>query len=335
MIMELPTTMRAWQYGSISGGLEKSLKLNKTASIPKPKPQQHLIKVQYVALNPVDYKPAESALFRRFVIPNPATPGIDFAGTVVKPAEGSSFKVGDKVFGCGPSPFAGGMLADYAVTGTDSAAKLPEGLSMLDASTLGVAGITAYQCMAPHNPSKVFINGGSGGTGLFGIQIAKALGYHVAVTCSGRNVELCKQMGADEVIDYTKGDVPTALKGKNFDLVVDNVCTDMNLFRKADQYTVESAKYIVVAGEPSLRFMVNNVERMLRPGFLGGGRRKSQGIFAKIDTDTLKKVSGWMVEGKVKAPIDERFAFEDVPAAFAKLKTSRARGKIVIEVSNT
>lgn len=333
--MELPTTMRAWQYGVMTGGIEKSLKLNASASIPKPKPQQHLIKVQYVALNPVDYKPAESALFRRFVIPNPATPGIDFSGTIVKPAEGSKLKAGDKVFGCGPSPFAGGMLADYAVAGTDSTVKVPEGLSMLDASTIGVAGITAYQCMEPHNPKKVFINGGSGGTGLFGIQIAKALGYQVVVTCSGRNVELCKGMGADEVVDYTKGDVPTALKGKDFDLVVDNVCTDMNLFRKADQYTVPNTKYIVVAGEPSLRFMINNVERALRPGFLGGGKRKGQGIFAKINADTLEKIGKWMVEGKVKAVIDEKFAFDAAPAAFAKLKTSRARGKIVIAVDES
>ncbi|KAK5074211.1 hypothetical protein LTR64_006644 [Lithohypha guttulata] len=324
--------MRAWQYAAITSGLEKSLKLNTTAAVPKPKPQQHLIKVDYVALNPVDYKPAETSLMRRFVIPNPATPGIDFAGTIAQPAQGSDLKVGDKVFGCGPSPFAGGMLAEYAVAGTDSTVRIPEGVNSLDASTIGVAGLTAYQSLVAHNPKRVLINGGSGGTGVFGIQIAKAMGYYVVCTCSGRNVELCKGLGADEVIDYTAGSVTEALKGKNFDHVVDNVMADLQLFRRAYEYTSNGAKYIVVAGMPTLKFVGQNLEMKFWPALLGGGKRRSEGMFAQANVAELERIAKWMSEGKVKAVIDQQFGFEDVPKAFEKLKTGRARGKIVVEV---
>jgi NADPH:quinone reductase-like Zn-dependent oxidoreductase len=64
---------------------------------------------------------------------------------------------------------------------------LPEGITVKDAATLGVCGLVTYQCLVPNvKPGdRVFINGGSGGTGTFAIQIAKALGCHVTTTCSG------------------------------------------------------------------------------------------------------------------------------------------------------
>jgi alkaline phosphatase D len=83
----------------------------------------------------------------------------------------------------------------------------------------------------PHVKSgdKVFINGGSGGTGCFGIQIANAVGCHVTTSCSTANVEFCKSLGAEEVVDYRKGSVIEALKasGVKFGHVVDNIGTDL------------------------------------------------------------------------------------------------------------
>lgn len=332
--MELPTSMRAWQYTTIiNGSLPQSLKLVQSVPLPTPKHDQHLIKIDYVCLNPVDHKPAENPIARRVMVPATATPGIDFAGIVVKPAAGSSFKVGDQVFGVGPSPFSGGCLAEYAVTGTDATVAVPQGLSLENASTIGVAGLTAWQSMVPHNPKRVFINGGSGGTGIFGIQIAKALGMEVAVTCSSRNVDLVKSLGADHVIDYTKENIVNELaKVPKFDLIVDNVMADMSLFYKAHTYTNPGAKYIKVAGEPSLKFMKQSIQMKL-PSLLGGGQRSALGILAKSDVGQLSQIADLMVRGKVRPVIDEKFAFEDTIKAFEKLKTQRARGKIVIEVS--
>ncbi|KAK5095361.1 hypothetical protein LTR70_003524 [Exophiala xenobiotica] len=343
MTTTLPKTMRAWQYATVTNGFENSLKLNTSAPLPTPKQNQHLIKISSVSLNPVDYKPAEIPLFRRIAIANPATPGIDFAGTIVTPAKGSNLKSGDTVFGCGPSPFAGGCLAEYAVAGTDSTVRMPEGLSMEHASTIGIAGVTAYQSIAPHisksGGSRVFINGGSGGTGVFGIQIAKALDCDVITTCSGRNVELCRSLGADEVVDYTKNkDLAGALakttkdNGKKVDHIVDNVGADLNLFYKAHEYSGPNAMFLTIAGDLSLRGVLNTLKMRLWPGWLGGGKRRAGGLFAKINVSELDQVAKWMAEGKVKPVVDDRFSFEDVPKAFEKLKTGRARGKIVVAV---
>ncbi|KAK4541383.1 hypothetical protein LTR36_007984 [Oleoguttula mirabilis] len=334
---KVPSTMRAWQYTTTKGGLVPNLKLNDVA-VPHPKPEQHLVQILTSALNPVDYKPAEIALFSYFAIPKPATPGVDFAGRIVTPAAGSSLKAGQLVFGvAGITPWAAGALREYSVTELNGTAALPEGLDQKDAATIGVAGLTAYQSIIPHvKPGDhVFINGGSGGTGVFAIQIAKAAGCHVTTSCSTPNVELCKSLGADEVVDYKKQTVLDALraKGQTIDHVVDNVGS-FDLYFQCHKFTKPNAQWIGVGASPSLSIVWQMAKVNLLPGFLGGGKRKYAGFFAESRTDHLAQVAAWMKEGKVKAVVDQQFEFEAVPQAFEKLKTHRARGKIVIDVAS-
>lgn len=328
--------MRSWQYTTTKGGLENNLKLNPTP-LPQPKPTQHLVQMLAVALNPVDYKPAEIAIFSRLAIPKPATPGIDFVGRIVTPAAGSTFKPGQLVFGvAGTSPFAAGALREYAVTEQKGTVAVPEGLEARDAATIGVAGLTAYQSLLPYvkKGDRVFINGGSGGTGAFGIQIAKAKGCHVTTTCSTANVQLCESLGADAVIDYKQQGVLAALKanGQVYDHVVDNVGHDTSLYWKCHEYTTSGAKYVAVGADPSLGMVWNMLKITLWPGFLGGAKRKYQSIFAQTRNDELTQVAAWMREGKVKAVVDQVFGFEEAPEAVRKLKTGRAKGKIVVDV---
>lgn len=333
--MELPKTMKAWQFGKVTNGIENSLKCNASVPVPVPKKDQHLVKVSFVSLNPADHKIGENAVTRRLFVPNPATPGIDFSGIIVKPAQGSTLKPGDKVFGCGGTVYEGGCLAEYAVAGDNAVIAVPNGLSLEHASTVGVAGWTAYQTIVPFKPKELFINGGSGGCGVFGIQIAKAIGSNVTVTCSQRNVELCTSLGADKVVDYTKGNLTDALAGNRFDHMVDNVVSDPKVYFKAQNYSVPGAHYVLVAGVLSLKYMYQTTMMKFWPGLLGGGKRPIQGFFAKPDTTQLEQIAQWMVEGKIKPVVDERFAFENAPQAYRKLKTNRARGKIVVEVGGS
>lgn len=333
----LPKTMRAWQYKTATGGIEKTMRLNTTARLPKRKPGQHLVKISAAALNPVDHKPAEAPYVGRLLVPNPATPACDFAGHVIEPADGSSLRPGQAVFGVvGGSPFAGGAMAEYQFANKDSIIALPEGVSMTDAAGAPITAWTAYQCLQPHVKvgDKVFINGGSGGTGVYGIQIAKALGCHVTVTCSTANVDLCKRLGADEVIDYKKQDIVSALKdqGQSYAHVVDNVCYDPILYWKCHEYTKPGAKYIWVGASPSLRAIFDTIKMRSWPGFLGGGKRPWLSIFAQTRPEELQRIGQWMQDGTIKAVIDEEFAFEDVPKAYTKLKTGRAKGKIIVNV---
>ncbi len=331
--------MKAWQYSGTKGGLEKNLHLNRSAAIPTPKHNQHLVQVSAIALNPIDYKPAEFRLLSRLAIPKPATPGLDFFGYVVTPAAGSTLKPGQLVFGCtGTSPIAGGGLAEYAVCKDDQVVAIPKGVDPLSAATVPVAGLTAYQTIVPYVKAgdKIFINGGSGGTGVFGIQIAKAVGCNVTTSCSTANVDLCRSLGADVVIDYKKQGVLEALRssGQKFDHVIDNVGHDPELYWKCHEYTKPNAIFMNIAGHITLPYFWDSFLRKTLPSFLGGGKRKSQGFFAQPKPDQLLKITEWMKEGKVKTLIDEKFPFDRAPDAIAKLKTGRAKGKIVVEVSS-
>ena len=193
-----------------------------------------MVHIFATALNPIDYKSADIPGVARFAIIKPATPGIDFAGAVIRPAPGSPIKAGQLVFGLsGSSPSVGGALLDFSVSRTNSTVALLDNVNPVDAATVGVAGLTADQSIVPRvkNGDKIFISGDSDGTGVFGIQFAKAMGCHVITTCSTTNVELCESLGADNVVDYKKEDVIKALKarGHKLDHAVDNVGTNEEL----------------------------------------------------------------------------------------------------------
>ncbi|KAL8906526.1 MAG: hypothetical protein Q9207_001964 [Kuettlingeria erythrocarpa] len=331
--------MRAWQYSRTDGGLEKNLSINASAPLPTRKPDQYLVKVIAAALNPVDYKPAEIPGVARFAITKPATPGIDFAGTVVQPAAGSSLKPGQLVFGmAGTTPLAGGALREYSVSKLESTCAIPDGVDPTDAATLGIAGLTAYQSIVPHVKSgdKIFINGGSGGTGVFGIQFAKAAGCHVTTTCSTANVELCRTLGADRVIDYKKEAVLEVLKAEEpkFDHAVDNVGGDEQLALQCHQFQRPGALFVIVGGEASLNSVTRVLKRKFLPGFLGGVKGNVQGFWPEQKVQDLQQMAELVQAGKVKAVIDSRFPFGQAAEAFAKLKTGRARGKIVVDVAS-
>lgn len=338
----IPSTMKAWQFTSVAGGMEKNLTLNKAAALPSSAPNlapdSTLVQVLAMALNPVDYKFFELPVAGRFVAATPASPGIDYCGRVVSTGSSlsSTLKPGQLVFGRLDSPTQFGTLAEYIVTPKAGTIPLPQGVKPADAASIGTAGSTAYQCIAPNVKSgdNVFINGGSGGTGTYGIQIAKAIGCRVTASCSTPNVKLCKELGADEVLDYTTGSVTKQLKAKGatFDLVVDNVGVPSDLYSESHHFLKSTGKYVQVGVEMSVGGMMGAMSRMVRPGFLGGGKRQYQFLGCANKAEDFIQLSKWMQEGKVKA-ITEVFTFEEAVQAYEKMKTGRTKGKIVVEVS--
>lgn len=337
--------MKAWQFSQTAGGLEKNLKLNNTATLP-PKakslgPDEILVKILSTTLNPVDYKIAELPLLGRLAIGMPATPGLDFAGKVAATGSNSKdLKPGQLVFGRldGPSKF--GTLAEYTVAHRAGCVALPDGVSPDDGACIGTAGVTAYQSIAPYVKSgdRVFINGGSGGTGVFAIQIAKILGCYVVTSCSGANIALCRSLSADEVIDYKKDDVVAELKRiQKFDHVVDNVGTPAALYYEAHKITNEGATYVQVGATPSFGMVYDLLSRLLWPGFLGGGKRKFSLMKVANKPDQFKQMAEWIGQGKLKVIVDEVFEMDEKGPvmAFEKLKTGHAKGKIIVRVAKS
>ena len=198
---DIPSVMTAVQQ---SGYGESRNVITVSENVPVPRQlssNQILVRVYATSINPVDWKTliGNLSLTKRYSFPH--IPGYDVAGVVV--AVGSSvkrLKVGDKVYGNVLND--GGAYAEY-IRGNESFFALkPKNLTMVEAAAVPLAFETSYQVLLhkaspPMGPgSKIFICGGATATGLFAIQLAKAVGAHVATTSSPRNFNLLQNLGS-------------------------------------------------------------------------------------------------------------------------------------------
>lgn len=334
----LPLTMRAAQWRSIKGGIDKNLTLVTDAKLPKnasslPKGQT-LVKVAYASVNHLDYKIAEMP-FANLIFSKPVTPGLDFSGTIVSTTL-NEFQSGQKVFGRTELPI-GGTLAEYVVVGSKGMAALPDGVELRDAACVGICGTTALQCMSPFvkEGDRVFINGGSGGVGAFAIQVATALGCsHVTVTCSASNADFCRSLGADETVDYKSKDPIEVLKKKEdkFDFILDTVFNDPDLYWRSHECLKPEGQYVCVGLPPRFQTFKALFAISMLPRWLGGGKRKFKYHSVSANRKDFRQLADWMKEGKVKAVIEENFGLEDAGRAYARLKEGRNKGKLVVRV---
>ncbi|TRX94922.1 hypothetical protein FHL15_004007 [Xylaria flabelliformis] len=344
-----PNTMRAWQYTRAGRSLAAAMTLNPNArQPPTPLPADRLlVRVTYMSPNPADHKIPELSQLASLIMTRAftATPGMDYAGVVEEVGSGVSsdanYKVGDPVFGrAGGSAF--GTLGEYIQPLPSGCVSIPQSVSPADASTLGTAAQTAYQGIVPYVRAgagdEVFINGGSGGVGTYAVQIAaKALGCVVTTACSGRNVELCKSLGASTVLDYTSTNVSEALRarGQVFKLVFDTIGNSpADLYKAADDYLLPDGNFVQVGAPASIDGTRALLSRALLPSALGGGKRAWKFFSVADQHDNLAELARWMQEGKIRAVIDgDIVPFEDAPKVYEKLKTGRTRGNLVVKVS--
>lgn len=347
----IPRTMKAWQFASASPTLASNLRLNASAPLPTGssslQADQVLVQVLVVALNSVDYKFPEIPYLGRLITGSPATPSIDFAGRVAATGPNSKkvsphdLKIGQLVYGRLDSPTKFGTMAEYTIAPRRGCVPIPSGVNLIDAACAASVALTAYQSIIPKIKGgareRVFINGGSGGCGTYGIQIAKLAGCHVTTSCSTANVELCKSLGADIVIDYkTKDVVAELLKMPKFDLVVDNVGLPSDLYWSAPSFTKPTAPYVQVgAAAVSFGFILGNLYKQMCPGWLGGGQRPWEFMGLKSKVEDYEQISQWMQEGKLRAVVDEVFGMEDKGPvrAYDKLRLGRTKGKIVVKIA--
>ncbi|KAJ3519203.1 hypothetical protein NM208_g14217 [Fusarium decemcellulare] len=338
----VPDTMRTWQYSSVEGKLEDYLTI---VEVPVPSPSslakgQLLVEIISASINPVDYKLPESGIIGRLMISRPATPGLDFCGRIIaKHPSVTAFETGQLVFGGFTQANPMGTLGQYTVTSSGFCALVPAGIDPDQAAAVGTAATTAYQSLMPDSlepGATIFINGGSGGVGTWAIQEAKALGAQVVTTCSTGNVELCRQLGADEVLDYKKVDIISDLKsrGNVFDLVVDNVGSSTELYDTSPSLLKPGGTFVQVGvGEAmTASGVASSLKKQFVPTFIRGGPRYYF-VNMKNTSEFFGRIGSWMAEGKARAIVDETYEWKDVPAAFRRLREGHVRGKIVIHVS--
>ncbi|KAK5190626.1 hypothetical protein LTR99_003458 [Exophiala xenobiotica] len=339
--MSQPTTMKAWRYTSVAGGMEKNLKLETNVPLPPVGKNEVLVEVLSAGLNPADYKVPEIPYLGALAVRRPAVPCADFCGRRV--VAGSGGDDDELVFGMAKFPGQHGVLAQYAPVPKSTLVPLPKGLTPEQGAGIYIAAFTAFVTISSYvKPGDtVFINGGSGGVGTFGIQIAKLLGARrVVASCSGANADLVRSLGADEVLDYKTQDLVTTLAkdggGPKYDVVLDYVGHPLDLHSQSVKFLKKDGIFVLIAGDPSnMRANMSLLASMLWPTFLGGTPRKFKMVaLGAVKEEDQKKVAGWIGDGKLKVMVDSVFDFEQAPQAFEKLKTGRAKGKIVISGIN-
>ncbi|WWD15860.1 hypothetical protein CI109_100284 [Kwoniella shandongensis] len=230
---QIPKTMRA----VVQKQDEKWVEV-KEVPVPTLEKNEVLVEIEYAAQNPTDWKHATG------ISPPGVQNGCDFAGTVV--SLGSELdvplKVGDKVAGCthGGIYKDRGAYAEYARIDSDMCFKVPEGMKLEEASTFGVAWVTACQALIDSQKKQFptqdkvpkgtwyVIYGASSSVGLFAVLLAKAMGYKIIGVASPHSFDLVKSYGADEVLDYHDGDkaIADALKltdGEGVEYALDTI----------------------------------------------------------------------------------------------------------------
>ncbi|KAL7873799.1 hypothetical protein AOLI_G00128700 [Acnodon oligacanthus] len=356
------TVMQAWvidSYGSNSA-------LRYTTNAPFPiihYPNEVIVQVHAAGLNPLDismrggYGASTLAMKRDPLSINkagsefPLILGRDVSGVIMECGlDVSYFKPGDEVWAAIP-PWKQGSLAEFVVLSANEVSHKPKSLSHVDAASIPYVAATAWSALVntgglnKDNSAKkrVLILGGSGGVGTFAIQMLKSWGAHVTVTCSQNAERLVRGLGADDVVDYTAGPVEKKLQTlEKFDVILDNVGGETEHWALSLLKPWCGAKYVTLV-TPFLR---NTDQLGLADGMMQTavtvatkalkhitkGVHYRWGFFAPSGP-ALDDISEMVDAGKIRAVVEQRFSFAQVPQAFEKVEKGHARGKTIVTVT--
>ncbi|KAF8590536.1 NAD(P)-binding protein [Ramaria rubella] len=334
-------TQRAWLV--VRRGKPNKSVIMKDVFVPSQlREGEVLVKVHAGALNPVGYK--MMGFLPNFAARRPHVAEHDIAGVVVDP-NGSAFRKGDEIFGWFPVTVTlstgQGALAEYTRIRADHLAHKPTVIDFVQAAGIPLAAMTAYQGLRLAKldaGQTILINGGSTSVGSFAIQMAKVRGCRVVSSCSTTNIELVKNIGADEVIDYTL--TPVAQQYQNhppnpqFDAIFDAVGSSAELYTSSPTYLKRDGVFVsvgILSGGIAV-VLGGFLKTTIWPGWLGGTRRQHRTIAVRNYKADLDAIGDLVAEGNVKPLVDSTYAFEDVHKAYDRIMTGRAKGKVIVTV---
>lgn len=308
-------------------------------------PRDVRIAVHASSVNPVDFKIRAGGQRGVIWLTFPHVLGMDVSGVVVEVgARVNDFAPGDEVFSS-PSHRRMGCYAEEVVVRADEVAKKPASLTHAEAAALPLVGLTAWDALVGaaklRAGQSVLVQAGAGGVGHVAIQLAKHLGARVFATCSQRNVEWVRSLGADVVIDYGREDYREVARG--CDVVLDSLGGEhldgaIATVRRGGRVvciTPGLPEYTERCG-PALGLVAfggNMAQRIL-------SARLSRGVSVQLVTraasgGNLAELARLVDEGALRPVIDRVYPLAEVAEAHRYLETGRARGKVVLEVRPT
>ncbi|MFB7493289.1 NADP-dependent oxidoreductase [Streptomyces sp. NPDC056161] len=311
--------------------------------VPEPGPGEVLVRVHAVGLNPPDWYAREGMpdvppeLKPPFTLP--LIPGTDVSGVVAAvAADVNDFAAGDEVAGLlrFPTALQGSAYAEYVTAPASDLARKSAAIDHVHAAALPMSGLTAWQFLielghdhpspfqaARHRPmpldtgTTVLINGAAGGVGHLALQLAKWKGARVIAVASGAHETFLRDLGADEVIDYTK-ERPEEV-ARDVDLVLDTV------------------------GGPDSRRFLRTLGRggSLYPVYFGEFDDEENAKLGVTVTSTQVRSNGAQLAeldrlvdaGTVRVAIDSTFPLADARVAHERAARGHIQGKIVLTVA--
>lgn len=302
-----------------------------------------LIDVRAAGLNPLDFKVRAGKVKLPLPLKPPVHLGCDVAGVVsgVGPSV-TAFEEGDEVYVRLEKLRMGG-LAEQVCADASVVAKKPVSLTFEQAASIPLAALTALQALREVGAftagQRVLIHAGAGGVGSLAIQIAKILGLHVLTTTSTKNVDLVRELGADEVIDYTKEALDA--KPRDLDGVFDSLGPESEL--ASIRATKRGGVVVGVGGLPDAAFAKEWLPAFVRPALWLMTRKRRNAaeaagvrfayLFMRPDGAQLAEIGNWIDGGRMKPLIHAMFPLAQVKEAFAELERGHARGKIVVTIT--
>jgi NADPH:quinone reductase-like Zn-dependent oxidoreductase len=282
---------------------------------PVPKNNEVLIRIHATTAHVGDARirrfdvPTAGWLFARLFlgVTRPRNPilGMDLAGEVEEVGKDvSRFKKGDQVYGTPGFKF--GTYAEYRCMAEDSVLSLkPTNMTYEEAVPVPSGGLTALKCLRKANikeGQKVLIYGASGSVGTYSVQLVKSFGAEVTGVCSTSNLDMIRSIGADHVIDYTKGDFTQ--DGKVYDVVFDAV----------NKLSSSQGKKLVKGKGTYI-----NVER-------------DSGSDSDLNTEDLVFLKELIEAGKLTSVIDRSYPMEEIVEAHRYVDKGHKKGNVVITV---
>ncbi len=299
--------------------------------------QDILVTVAATALNRADL------LQRMGFYPNPfpsgpEIPGLEFAGTVAAIGEKvTAWSIGDRVMGI----TSGGAYAEKLAIHERQAMAVPSGMSLHDAAGIPEVFITAWDALVVQGGLTsgrwAMVHAGASGVGTAAIQICKAIGARIVVTCSGGKVEACRTLGADVVVDYGTQDfvaeVATATGGLGVDVILDVIGGDY-VERNIASLAVKG--HIIQVGVMAGKPVPFNIGLLLgKRASITGTVLRARPLEEKIAISQrfASEMLPLFSTGQLKPVIDSVYAFAEIASAHEYMATNGNVGKIVITVA--
>lgn len=279
-----------------------------------------LINVHAASLNPIDYILQSGVMKNDIPLEFPHVMGFDVSGEITEVGKDvTGFEVGDAVFARANQQDAGG-IAQIARLKADEMALKPGNISHVEAASVPLAGLTAWQALISKGKlkrgDKVLIHAGSGGVGTLAIQIAKHFGAHVATTCSARNADLVRDLGADIVIDYNTQEFEDVVS--DYDIVFDMVGGET--LNRSFKVLKKGGVLVSIKGQDNHNLASENDVQF-------------EGFFMEPDGAMLADLGKLIEDGKIKTVVDCTYPMDETVEAYEALKDGHAVGKIVVKIA--